>query len=370
MKLIGKEVLFLSTSELNPRNGEGAFIRLNDGKIMFAFTRYIGDDWQDHATACIAAVYSDDEGESWSEPSVLVDRDAESLNYMSVSLMRMQNGDIGLFYLRKSMDGDKLLCMPVLRRSADEGKTWSAPVACTSRNGYFVVNNDRFVRLSSGRIIVPAADCGDDGLTARPSFVVLFCSDDDGRTWQELPHAFHSPYTDRVRLQEPGIYEHSSGRLWVWFRTAYGFQYQSFSDDGGKTWTAVAPNFLFTSPDSPMQVKKIGDYTLAVFNPLAYNCLRTDAEQWGSPKRTPYAVAVSKNDGKEYAVDNCLSHNGGANEFNGLCYLLEDDQTSSYCYPALLPVKGGFLIAYYHSNGSVVCLNCTRIKKVLFSELD
>ena len=34
MKKIGKEVLFLSTGEKNPRNGEGSLLRLKDGRIL------------------------------------------------------------------------------------------------------------------------------------------------------------------------------------------------------------------------------------------------------------------------------------------------------------------------------------------------
>ena len=36
MKKIGKEVLFLPTGDRNPRNGEGTFARLRDGRIMAA----------------------------------------------------------------------------------------------------------------------------------------------------------------------------------------------------------------------------------------------------------------------------------------------------------------------------------------------
>ena len=61
MKKIGKEVLFLSTGEKNPRNGEGSLLRLKDGRILYAYTQYYGDSWQDHATARVAACYSSDE---------------------------------------------------------------------------------------------------------------------------------------------------------------------------------------------------------------------------------------------------------------------------------------------------------------------
>ena len=50
MKTVGKTVLTLPTGEGNPRNGEGTFIRLKDGRIMYTYTRYYGDDWHDHTT--------------------------------------------------------------------------------------------------------------------------------------------------------------------------------------------------------------------------------------------------------------------------------------------------------------------------------
>ena len=54
MKKVGKEVLFLQTSENNPRNGEGSFIKLKNGDIMYAFTEYYGDCGEDHGIARIS----------------------------------------------------------------------------------------------------------------------------------------------------------------------------------------------------------------------------------------------------------------------------------------------------------------------------
>ena len=98
MKKIGRQVLFIGTGENNPRNGEGAFIRLNDGGIMYAYTEYIGSSWHDHANARITAVFSYDEGENWSEKRVLYTKNPDDMNLMSISLLRMKNGDIGLFF--------------------------------------------------------------------------------------------------------------------------------------------------------------------------------------------------------------------------------------------------------------------------------
>ena len=67
MKKIGKQVLFLETGKGNPRNGEGAFIRLKNGDILYAYTSYMGEDWADDAPARICACISGDEGEHWGE---------------------------------------------------------------------------------------------------------------------------------------------------------------------------------------------------------------------------------------------------------------------------------------------------------------
>ena len=369
MKKIGKEVLFLPTSDKNPRNGEGAMIRLRDGRIMYAYTQYYGDDWGDHATARVAAYYSFDEGESWVDGGVLVAKDDEALNIMSVSLIRLSNGDLGLVYLRKYMKGDALLCMPCLIRSSDEGKSFSAPVLCASVDGYYVVNNDRIVMMRSGRLLLPAAYHGNSGLCAKPGVLKILYSDDDGLTWSSADAAV-SPYNDYVQLQEPGTFELPDGRVWLWCRTAYGHQYQCFSDDEGIKYCEIAPAFRFTSPDSPMQIRSVGKYVVSIFNPLAYNCLRDAREVWNSPKRTPFVCAVSRDGGLSFVQNDVTFANGGFDAFAADCYLLEDDITNSYCYPALLEVDDGFLVSYYHSNNTNVCLNSTKITKVYFNEIE
>ena len=101
---------------------------------MYVFTQYYGDSWDDHATARIAVIYSADQGETWTTPEVLVEKGENDLNLMSISLLRMENGDLGLMYLRKFMKDEKLLCMPFLIRSSDEGKTFSAPVSVVTED--------------------------------------------------------------------------------------------------------------------------------------------------------------------------------------------------------------------------------------------
>ena len=65
MKKIGRQVEFLGTSEFNQRNGEGAFIKLKNGSILFGFTEFLGNDWDDDFCARISYILSDDDGETW-----------------------------------------------------------------------------------------------------------------------------------------------------------------------------------------------------------------------------------------------------------------------------------------------------------------
>lgn len=369
MKKIGKEVLLLNTSSSNPRNGEGSFIRLKNGNIMYAYTQYYGNDWNDHATARIAAVISCDEGESWSDADTLIKKDADALNIMSVSLLRMNNGDLGVLYLRKQLSETGVLCAPYFVRSSDEGKSFSDPVPCVGEAGYLAVNNDRVITLKSGRHIFPSSYHGASNRQRTPGVIKTFYSDDDGYTWRISDSTVRSPYNDTTQLQEPGIFELGDGRLWMWCRTAYGHQYQCFSEDGGISWGDISPAFRFTSPDSPMQVRRVGDFAAAIFNPIGYNCLREEKEIWKSPKRTPFVCAISKDQGLSFTEPRTTFRDGGFDSFTSNCYLLEDDITNSYCYPAVLEVNDGFLVAYYHSNGTNICLNSAKIAKVYFDEL-
>ena len=370
MQKVGKQVLFLPTEEKNPRNGEGSFIRLKDGKIMFVYTQYYGDDWNDHAIARLAYVCSEDEGESWSSPRCLIEKDETALNIMSVSLIRLQNGEIGILYLQKEAGDDGVVCMPIFRYSQDECKTWSAPIACSKEYGYFVGNNDRLIQLKNGRLLMPLSYHGKSLQILTPGMIRFVYSDDNGRSWTLTDVKIRSSYSDDRQCQEPGVFELDDGRLWTYFRTAYGHQYQSFSLNDGETWSAPIPNLYFTSPDSPMLVKRVKDYVIAIFNPIGYHCLNTRTEAWRSPKRTPYVCAVSRDGGVRFDSTDKSFADGGFAPFIKNCVLLEDDLKNSYCYPAVLETKEGFLVAYYHSNDTEICLNSTKIIKITHEEME
>lgn len=377
MRKIGREVHFLFTSKQNPRNGEGTFIRLKDGSIMYAFTEYYGENWEDDATARISACCSYDEGETWGDKFILFPKDEGAQNNMTANLIRMSNGDLGIIYLRKAeVPGKGVSCMPVFRRSADEGRTWSDFIYCTDEAGYYCPFNGSALKLRSGRILMPVSYHGsvrgtkDDSLSAYGGIARILYTDDDGESWKAMEHIFTGPWKDRRGLAEPSVYEHEDGTLWIWFRTTYGFQYQSVSLDGGETWSEVMPNFYFTSPDAPMQIRRTGPFTAAIFNPIPYYAGNPRREFWDSPKRTPLACSISKMDGVDFSSNDLRAKDGGLASLEKGLFYLEDDLSNSFCYPSLFEGPDYFLAAYYCSNDTPVCLNCTRITKVMYSEIE
>ncbi len=356
MKKLGKEVLFISTTDNNPRNGEGSFIRLKNGAIIFGFTEFIGKTREDEENARISYAISYDDGETWSERKVLFEKPVGSVNIMSLSFLRMNNGDIGAFYIVKYTEGtDKI----VFTRSSDEGETWSEPQSCMDcldKQDYFVLNNDRAIKLSNGRIILPMArhTIWGDYENFAPGTICFFVSDDDGNTWHKIKTEYPCPFRNNVDgYEEPGLYVLPDGRIWCYIRTDIGFQFEMFSDDNGETWTFPEPNLFFSSSCSPMHVKDCGKYTVAVFNPVPEHILRKESEPWG---RTPYVLAVSDDRGITFKKENI--------------FYIEDDINNGYCYPAIFSDDNYFLVGYYHSFGTDNCLNCCKILKIKYDEIE
>ncbi len=57
MKLIERACIgTLNRGPGNPRNSEGCFLQLEDGRIAFAYSRFCGDDWQDNAACDICVI--------------------------------------------------------------------------------------------------------------------------------------------------------------------------------------------------------------------------------------------------------------------------------------------------------------------------
>ena len=339
-------LLVLEPSAENPRNSEGDFVALADGAILFAYSRFTGGG-SDFAAADIVARTSRDGGRTWSQDRVLVPNEGQS-NVMSVSLLRLPSGEILLFYARKHGWGD---CNLYVRRSVDELQSLSEPVRATAAPGYHVINNDRVVRLASGRLIVPAAlhPCPDGTRKTWSGNGVprAFYSDDDGRTWHADQTVVEPPPRRSVCLQEPGILELKTGTLWMWMRTTAGVQYQCFSRDAGLHWTEPEPTTI-TSPCSPASIERIpqSDALLMVWND------HSGRHPYPGGRRTPLCVALSRDEGKTWSPSR----------------VIEGNLDGWYCYTAIAFVGDRILLAYCAGDKKVGGLN--RLKVVGLKKAD
>ena len=99
--LSSRLVAMLPRGDNNPRNSEGDFAVLKNGDILFAYSRYVGESGDDDAPCNVAALRSHDGGKSFAPvPFYLAQAaDHSTKNIMSVSLCRLQTGELCLFDL-------------------------------------------------------------------------------------------------------------------------------------------------------------------------------------------------------------------------------------------------------------------------------
>jgi len=110
------KIRLLPRQQGNPRNSEGDFIQLNDGRVLFIYSHFTGSGGGDDR-AYLAGRYSRDGGETWTGEDVLVLANEGGMNVMSVSLLRLQDDQIALFYARKNALDDNRIYM---RTSTDD----------------------------------------------------------------------------------------------------------------------------------------------------------------------------------------------------------------------------------------------------------
>ena len=364
--MFGKHILDLAPSQTNNRNSEGSFITLKNGDILFVYTRYRGAGHGDECTADLYGMISTDGGESFGEPFLVFScENVGADNIMSVSLLRMANGDIGLFYLQKH--NTEVFCLPYLTRASDEGKTWSAHTKCVQTDGYYVLNNDRVIRLESGRLLMPLAKHPsgkhpDGKLFFGEGTIYILASDDDGRTWSTLAESVTLPFTvwnDRgagkahsaSSAMEPGLVQLENGLIWCYIRTTVGRQYEMLSADDGQTWTVPSPS-RFTSPSSPLCVKKLSDNRLlAVWNPIPkHSGIKEMVDDVWTGGRKQLNLAILDKEAKD----------------SQFAKVIEYDEGSGFCYTAIHETDSGDILLAYCAGGKgdKNCLSRLRVRKI------
>lgn len=354
MKLVWDKI----PTPTNARNSEGSFIRLPDGGILFAYSRFNTANNEDAAGCDIAAIYSYDEGESWSEPRIIVKAsDFGVQNIMSVSAVYQKDGKIGLYFGIKDTDPSRKGLTKARALSVDGKEFVAERIPINAQIGYYVLNNDRVIRTSDGRLCFPLAYHGGSEPFQQFAVSVVFFSDDDGATFYPTPVRLTvSALKERDKgMQEPGIIEHLDGTMHLWARTSRGVQYESYSRDFFQSATEPAPS-IFTSPASPLEIArdpKTNDL-YAVYNPIPQYYPRTidNGPSWG---RTPLVVRKSTDDGRTW----------------GNLNVIEKEKDRGYCYPSMFFTEDNAMLCAYCRGGEEdgSCLARLGIMKISLDEI-
>lgn len=331
------EAVVAPATESNRRNTEGDLVVLEDGTYLLAWSDFYGGA-RDDSAARISAVRSTDGGRTWS-PRFTLQENIGKENVMSVSFLRSKSGEILLFFLVKNSRRD-LDCM--VRRSADEGASWSGPVLITPEEGYYVMNNARVIQLRSGRILCPTAFTSQVWTRSENFLTVVYYSDDDGRTWHRGRGRVSCP---KRGAMEPGLLELGDGRVLQIIRTQLGQIWHSHSSDGGDTWTDAAP-WTMAAPEAPSTLARTPDRGefLLIYNPTVR--LGTDH----SGPRTPLVAALSTNEGRTWSAPMAV----------------EPDTTAHYAYTSVRFHADRSLMTYYVARSGLSSLKFKSIPLAWF----
>jgi sialidase-1 len=212
--------------------------RTPKGRIWAAWVAG-GDD----PTAFMVAATSDDDGESWSKPRLVINSQSPNLPIpRSVIVGNLWTDPLGRlwFFFDQTMnhfDGRGGLWASLCENPDADNPQWSAPRRLwhgSMLNKPIVLNNGDW--LACVQLLEHSKGIGPFALGVFPELDPLrganvFVSSDQGASWQRR---------GRALFPDPNWYEHQvvelkDGRWWMLARTQKG-PMQSFSEDGGVTW--------------------------------------------------------------------------------------------------------------------------------------
>lgn len=214
--------------------------------------------------------------------------------------------------------------------SEDDGKTWSSPQKLGEDEsiGHLIgpVKN-KPVQLSDGTIIHPSSTEVGEGETEKWR-VHFEISRDKGKTWEVVGPINDGEIFDAI---QPSILTHADGRLQILCRTRQDVISQSWSEDGGQTWTEMTATAL-PNPNSGTDAVTLKDGR----HLLVYNHSTKAGEE---PKgRNILNLATSK-DGKSWKPVMTLENEP-----------IED----GYAYPAIIQTGDGLVhITYTYNRRSI-----------------
>ena len=192
----------------------------------------------------VVVVTSTDRGRSWSEKKPVSEISDASFFFDNARLSELSDGRIAIICSRHYPSGTGKDPVQYVWFSEDEGESWSEPTILPFPIG----EPDGFRELKSGRYVVlgqmssyrKRVENQLEGACSEQSLALyLWYSDDKGKTWSERVTVADDP---RYLLCEPSMIECEDGTLVVFIREN-SFEAKDvlkcFSKDGGETWSEV-----------------------------------------------------------------------------------------------------------------------------------
>lgn len=264
-----------------------AMVRLGDGGVMSVFST--PSSYEGKPGECfIAGRVTRDGGGIWESLRELVRLPASRAAHPTV--LKGRDGTLHLFFLgftKFEWDKGHGNPTPACRsdlwtcRSTDDAKTWTEPRRIFE--GYTGATNGA-VESQDGRIVVPFSY-----YVANPGRLVstTVSSGDGGKSWQPSNALDIGGAGDHDGALEPCVIELRDGRLWMIIRTTRRVFWESFSSDGGRTWSPARATAI-DSTSAPAHVVRLADGRLG----MAWN--RAEGG------RSLLHLALSDDDGKQW----------------------------------------------------------------------
>jgi len=235
---------------------------------------------------------STDGGLTWSEPRLAFT--CEFADHFPRRVLRDRAGNLHCLFF----DHDTNVYHTV---QAGGRGDWREPAQVTPGHIGAIRN---FTELRGGRLLfVYHRKVNERTSPTGSSATTAVYSDDGGRTWTESGDFVSAPVRPEFNgatygCVEPTAIELDDGRLWTLCRTQTYRQYQSYSADGGATWTDGEPS-IFTSSTSPSRLMRLSDGRLLL---LWNNCRESEIRVFGKmyTNRTSLSAAVSDDDGRTW----------------------------------------------------------------------
>ena len=284
----------------NPRHDHQLIFPLSRNRLLLVWCEYYADrpsdvarkptdkesGFGDEAPCRISGRISGDRGRSWG-PRFILQNNRWHRNVKHPNLVRLPGGEILFFFTGWASSAQRNIFM---KRSADECETWSE-VAQVSEPGWYCTNHGRALRLSSGRVLLPAHGIVGGGPYRGGASKLcswVWYSEDGFHTWRK-----GAEMTAPGRgAHEPTIVELRDGRLLCYLRTTTGRLYRAFSEDQGTTWSEPVPT-NHPAPDSEALLTRIpstGDLLLLWNNVASHS-------NW---PRTPLTATISTDEGETW----------------------------------------------------------------------